>query len=227
MNDETETQVVGHIFTALSEVKKEINTTGVSKSRENKQQGFKYRGIDDALDAFSGPLARNDVLVTPSYEKAEFVDLQTKNTTLRLATVRGVFQLLSLRDGSSIMVGPFEGEASDVIDKALTKACSVAMRNMLFLTFTVPFIGEEDPDGDKATTETIGTSDVEPVIQSKAGGERKIDVSVSQGNLLDAKLAACGRDRDWIMDEFGAVTGQTFRAAMDFIGKYGVAAQAG
>ena len=223
MTNETEDQVVGHIFTALSAVKDEINSVGVAKARDNKKQGYKFRGIDDALDAFSGPLARNKILITPSYDKAEISDTDTRNGgSMRFAYVRGTFQFLSLVDGSAIVVGPFEGEASDTLDKALSKACSVAMRNMLFLTFTVPFMGEEDPDSEKASDEAADVaSRVEPVVQSPAGGERKIDVTASQGKLLDAKLAAFGRDRDWIMDDFGAVTGQSFKAAMAHIEKHG------
>lgn len=207
------------IFKSLAAIKREINADGVAKARDNQQQGYKYRGIDDALNAFSGPLAREEVIITPVYDEGVFTDLPTRSgSNLIRCVVRGVFTFLSLKDGSTLTVGPFEGEASDTLDKSLSKATSVAMRNMLFLTFTVPFMGEVDPDAveDPNAEQAAGAT-----VKSPAGGERVFDLTVSQAKIVDIKLEAKGKNRDWLMDEFGAVTGKTINAALAFIEKHG------
>lgn len=202
----------GKIFTALAAVKDEINKIGVAKERENKQQGFQYRGIDDALNSFSGPFARNKVLTAPVFKTNYRGDLKTRNSTVTHVVVECVCTFLSLEDGSSITVGPFEGEATDSLDKATTKATSVALRNLLFMTFTVPF-GAEEPEQYEGDAER-GVEDT----RSPAGGPRTIEgLSKSQLVMLDRRLAARNLTKDVLLDEFGGVNATNFRAAIEWI----------
>lgn len=210
-----ENTTVGHIFQAIAAVKEEINKTGVAKERENKQQGFPYRGIDDALDAFSGPFARNKILTTPVYRTTTRAEMKTRNSSVNHVVVECHCTFLSLVDGSSITVGPFEGEATDSLDKATTKATSVAMRNLLFLTFTVPF-GAEEPEQDESGREV---GEPEEKVNSLNGGPATIELSQSQERLMDKKLLIAGRDREWLIDEFGGVSKGNINAALDFISK--------
>lgn len=203
----------GHIFSALAAVKEEINKTGVAKERENKQQGFPYRGIDDALDSFSGPFSRNKVLTAPTYKTISRSEMKTRNSSVNHVVVECVCTFLSLVDGSSITVGPFEGEATDSLDKATTKATSVAMRNLLFMTFTVPF-GAEEPEQNETGQELAGK---EEVVNSPNGGPATIELAPSQEKLLDKKLLIAGRDREWLLDEFGGVSRTNINAALKFV----------
>lgn len=216
MNDSAKTAAAGdrpHIFEAICNVKDEINKQGVSKWRENRQQGFNYRGVDDALNAFSGPFARNKILTTPVFETTLRGDMKTKNSSVSHVVVSCVCTLLSMEDGSSITVGPFEGEATDSLDKATTKATSVALRNLLFMTFTVPF-GPEEPEQDETGTERAGDEDQ---VNSPNGGPATIELSTSQERLLDKKLLIAGRDRDWLLNEFGGVSKTNINAALKFV----------
>lgn len=217
-NDQHEVPEVGKIYAALAAVKEEINSTGVSKSEHNKQQNFYYRGIDGAMNAFSGPFARAKVLPTSTYEIISNTIIETRaGGSLRHVILQGVFTYLSLEDGSTITVGPFFGEATDVLDKAFTKAQSVAYRNSLFLTFSVPLGPEADPEHGGEEELGVGDTGVEPVSRQQADGPVEIDVTASQGKVLDVKLAAAGKDRAWLLETFGGVGKHNINDAMKHI----------
>lgn len=211
---ETQTAApVGKIFEALAAVKDEINKVGVAKERDNKQQGFKYRGIDDALNSFSGPFARAKVLTTPVFETVVRDEIKTKNSSMFRTVVSCVCHFLSLEDGSHITIGPFEGEATDVLDKSTTKATSVALRNLLFMTFTVPF-GAEEPEQYEGAEVAGDQSE----IRSPAGGPATIDgLSKSQMDLLGRRMKANGITEADLLEDFGGVSPQNLKRALEWI----------
>lgn len=134
---------------AMAEVQREIHAVGVGKVRRNQEQKFNFRGIDDAIMAFAPLLDSAALIVIPAYTGLVVSPRQTKSggTTYNVS-VQGTFTFAH-GDGSSVVVGPFYGEANDGQDKAISKATSIAYRNALFITFCVPHepaIGG-DPDG--------------------------------------------------------------------------------
>lgn len=214
MND---SEKLGHVFTALSAVKREVNATGVPKERENKQAGYKYRGVDDALDLLSGPLARADLMAMPQFETISRGVLETSTgKAMSHVIVKCWVIFVSLKDGSTFTTGEIEGEGTDMLASATSKACSVAYRNLMYLTFTVPFGAEEQEQGNGEIG--LGETGEEPVRQKSD----VIDVSVSQGKLLDAKLKQIGKDREWMLKEYGGFDGKGINAALDFIAKHKV-----
>lgn len=138
------------VIAGLAEVQKAIHAVGIGKLRQNTEQRFSFRGIDDALSAFAPLLDNAGLIVIPSYANLTVTQRQTKNGgTTYNASVEGSFTFVSVSDGSNVSVGPFFGEANDGQDKGISKATSIAYRNALFLTFCVPHepaIGG-DPDG--------------------------------------------------------------------------------
>lgn len=141
---------VAAIFPALAKIQAGIHAVGVGKVRENREQRFNFRGIDDALAAFAPLLTEAGVLAVPSYASINVSERQTKSGgTTYNARVEATFTFYSTEDGSSLTAGPFHAEANDGQDKGISKATSVAYRNCLFITFCVPHepaIGG-DPDG--------------------------------------------------------------------------------
>lgn len=138
------------ILKALHAIQRDIHATGVGKNRVNSEQRFNFRGIDDALYAFAPLLTVHGVLLTPKYHDIQITPRQTKSggTTYNVQ-MQGTFTFTAVEDGSERTVGPFYGEANDGQDKAVSKAESVALRQMFFHTFAVPHepvIGG-DPDG--------------------------------------------------------------------------------
>lgn len=218
MSEHEDYSPVGRIFAALSAVKDEINEKGIPKSQRNEKQRYDYRGIDDAMDGFSGPLARAKVLAVPSYKPYYSGHIETNAGGVLQHIVLELFiNFLSLEDGSHITAGPFYGEASDVLDKAYSKAQSVAYRNALFLTFNVPLGPEADPEhSDNGAEAVVGETGVEPV-QARNDAPAEIDVTASQGKVLDVKLAAAGKDRAWLLETFGGVGKHNINDAMKHI----------
>lgn len=138
------------ILKAMLAIQRDIHAIGVGKTRVNSEQRFNFRGIDDALYAFAPLLSNHSVLLTPRYHDIEVTPRQTKSggTTYNVR-MQGTYTFTSADDGSERTVGPFYGEANDGQDKAVSKAESVALRQMFFHTFAVPHepvIGG-DPDG--------------------------------------------------------------------------------
>lgn len=148
------------VYAAISRVMADIGTSGIAKDRRNQEQKFNFRGIDDALLAFSPLLVKHGLIVAPSYADKVIEARQTKSggTTYNVS-LSGTFTFTSIIDGSQWVVGPFFGEANDGQDKAVSKATSVAERNMFYLTFVVPHEaaigGDPDETGeDQAGSET-------------------------------------------------------------------------
>lgn len=140
-------QSVPHVFTAINKITAEFADEGISKGRENKQQGFAFRGIDDVLNALSKKLADHKLLILPSYKKREVSERTTaKGGVLFDVVVEADFEFISAIDGSSHRVGPFCGEAMDSGDKATNKAMSAAYKYMALQTFCIPTEGDNDAD---------------------------------------------------------------------------------
>lgn len=138
------------ILLSILAIQQEIHAVGIGKTRKNVQQGFNFRGIDDALAAFAPLLTNNKVILSPSYSDVVMTERETaKGGKMYNVTLAGRFRFTHAEDGSTYEVGPFYGEASDSGDKAVSKAESVAERQMFFLSFVVPHEGVigGDPDG--------------------------------------------------------------------------------
>lgn len=137
------------IHTALLVAMKEIAEKGIGKTKQADQQGgakYKYRGIDDAMNEMSVVLIRAGITVTPEYSDLQLVERQRgEGKATRLVILKGSFTF-EAGDGSSVTASAY-GEAADTMDKAVTKAQSVAFRTVLFQQFVVPLMAM-DVEGD-------------------------------------------------------------------------------
>lgn len=142
------------VLAALLAVQRDIHTSGIGKTRRNKEQNFDFRGIDDALRAFAPLFTSHAVLCAPKFHDLVISARQTKSggTTYNVQ-VQGTFAFTSVEDGSTYVVGPVYGEANDGQDKAISKAESVAFRQMLFIAFAVPHEPVIGGDPDETTSE--------------------------------------------------------------------------
>lgn len=181
MNEE---QKVGHVFGALAAVKLAISKTGIEKSGYNMDQGYNFRGIDDVMDAFAGPLAENKIMACPVYSNLEHREYKTSSgKPYHFWDIEVSINFVSLVDGSSFIVGPFYAEASDTQDKGKTKVQSVAFRIGMLLSFQCPVGPEADPEayaevdtipkGQPANSEWIGAiKNAETEEQVRAIGDK-------------------------------------------------------
>ncbi|HNB43263.1 MAG TPA: ERF family protein [Burkholderiaceae bacterium] len=140
------------IYQAINAVQRELAAEGISKSRNNQQQGYKFRGIDDVYNAVSPLLGKHSLCILPRM-LSRHCDERTnsKGTALFYVTVEAEFDLVAAEDGSKHTIRTF-GEAMDSGDKATNKAMSAAYKYAVMQAFAIPTEGDNDAD---ATTHDV------------------------------------------------------------------------
>lgn len=138
---------VPHVLQAIVAIEKAMSAEGIGKGRTNQQQNYKFRGIDDVLNALAAHYAENEIFVLPSYSDRVLHEYDGASGK-RIANVclTGSFRIVSARDASEITSGPFVGEAMDSADKATNKAMSAAYKYFAIQTFSIPTEGDNDAD---------------------------------------------------------------------------------
>src|SRR6478736_5010527 len=90
------------VYKAIAKVMEAFSKEGISKDRTNTQGAtYKFRGIDDVLNALSGHLAKSDLVIIPRVLSRECVERVTKNGgAIFYTNVDVEFDLISAVDGS-------------------------------------------------------------------------------------------------------------------------------
>lgn len=126
------------VYKAISAVAKEMAEQGISKDRENRQQGFNFRGIDQVYNALAPALVRHGLLILPRITERTVTERTTqKGGVLFYVVVKAEFDFVATEDGSHHTVVTY-GEAMDSGDKATNKAMSIAYKYAAFQTFCIP-----------------------------------------------------------------------------------------
>lgn len=155
-------ETVGKIMAAMSQANKDI--TAVDKSRSNKEQGFKFRGIDEVYNEVHDCLAKNDIFVLPrTLERTETERMSKYGTRQSFIVVKVEFDFMCGLDGSKVTAGPLFGEALDISDKGTNKAMSFAIKTCLLQVFTIPTQDEagKEKDGDNYNEQSLPTQQKE------------------------------------------------------------------
>lgn len=126
------------VYQAITAVQMALSKEGISKSRNNAQQGYKFRGIDDVYNALSPMLAANQLCILPRCLSRTVVERTTqKGGVLFYVCIEAEFDFVSAEDGSKHTVKTF-GEAMDSGDKASNKAMSAALKYCLTESLLIP-----------------------------------------------------------------------------------------
>ena len=134
------------VYLAINSVQADLASIGITKFRENSQQNYMFRGIDDIYNAVSGILAKNKLCIIPRVVSRVSEARQSRSGgTLFYVTVEVHYDFVSASDGSSC-TAVFYGEAMDSADKATNKAMSAAYKYMMIQTFCIPTEGDNDAD---------------------------------------------------------------------------------
>ncbi|MFD9150328.1 ERF family protein [Streptomyces diastaticus] len=138
------------IFQVIHGVMRDVMPVG--KSQENKQQNYRFRGVDDAMNAMAGPMRNHGCFIAP-----EMVDHKW-----RPRGEKGTHTVVTMRyriygPAGDCLVVTLPGEAMDMADKSTNKAMSAALKYMLFQVFMIPVdarsIADSDRDDQPPTTE--------------------------------------------------------------------------
>lgn len=132
------------IYSAIAAVMKETNA--ISKARQNQQQRFNFRGIDDVMNELHPTLAKCGVFIVPEVLEENRTEGSTKSGGLMFYTRQKIRFRFYAEDGSyidSVVIG----EAMDTGDKASNKALSIGFKYACLQVFCIPTEDEKDPDG--------------------------------------------------------------------------------
>ena len=145
------------IYKKMSQVMAEIGHVG--KDQKNQAQGFKFRGIDQFVNALYPALVKHGVFMTPrcvkeSSELREVTRSSGKVGVDKYVTILMEYDFFA-EDGSKVTVGPVPAEGVDSGDKSTNKALSAALKYALIQTFSIPT--EDMAEADKESPEH-GTS---------------------------------------------------------------------
>lgn len=140
------------IYNAILGVMADVGAIG--KDKQNKQQGFKYRGIDDVMNALQPAMVKHGVFVAPTILNQRREERQTSkgsNLIYSICTVKFTFYA---QDGSSVDAVVI-GEGMDSGDKATNKAMSIAFKYACFQVFCIPTEEMKDPDAETPEESTL------------------------------------------------------------------------
>ena len=170
---------MAEIYQAIIGVMSDIGVIG--KEKKNAQQGFKYRGVDDVMNALQPVMVQHGLFVVPEIIDQRREERQTNrggNLIYSVCTVRYTFYA---KDGSSVQC-VVVGEGMDSGDKATNKAMSIAFKYACFQVFCIPTEEMKDPDAEvhEVTPKSKHTENpAVEAVRAKANEVKKLLVKIS------------------------------------------------
>ena len=152
------------IYQKMSDVMAEI--IAVPKDRNNPQQNYKFRGVEDVMNMLQPLLAKHQVFMTSNVLDLQREERLTKaGSNLNYSIVKIEFKFHTT-DGSNI-AATLMGEGMDAGDKSLNKALSAAYKYLMFQTFCIPT--EDMEDSEKESPEPAPKPEKQPSPDAKDG----------------------------------------------------------
>lgn len=138
-----------NVIERLTQVMADVGAVG--KNGNNQQQGFKYRAIDDFIEAVHPALVKNGVVCSP-YVTQFNMDVRPRlRNGQEVGVTVHVWMIVEYTfeapDGSKVKAATV-GEAADTADKASNKAMSAALKYALQQALMIPIEGTPDADAD-------------------------------------------------------------------------------
>jgi ERF superfamily len=135
----------GQIYQAMANITRDIEAVG--KQRQNTEQRYKFRAIEDVMNVVNNAMAKHGVFLAP----ADLERIPEERHTSGGKVMNTVHLKVRLRffttDGSYVDVETW-GEGTDLADKATNKAHSQALKYGLTMAFCIPFADMAEPDAE-------------------------------------------------------------------------------
>ena len=145
-----------NIYETINEIMK--NVPAISKNKTNEKQKYKFRGIDDVMNALQPLFAKYKLFVVPEVLEQTREERKTSNGGNLLFSICKMKYTFYAEDGSHIET-VIVGEGMDSGDKASNKAMAVALKYALFQVFCIPTEEMKDSDQEKPE-KTISNSEL-------------------------------------------------------------------
>lgn len=156
------------IYKAISTVMEDIGIVG--KDSTNKQQGYKFRGIDAVMNALNPALVKNKVFVVPEVLEQRREERSSRGGGVLIYSICKIKYTFFTVDGSSVCAIVI-GEGMDSGDKATNKAMSIAFKYACFQVFCIP-TEELIEEPDKETHELASKGKPTPAVNQKISSEK-------------------------------------------------------
>ena len=144
-----------NIYESITKIMEEVPAIG--KEKLNTQQNFKFRGIDDVMNALQPLLAKYKVFIVPQILEQIREERTSSKGGKLIYSICKIKYTFYAEDGTFIEATTI-GEGMDSGDKATNKAMAIAMKYALFQVFCIPTEEIKDPD-DETPSESINKSE--------------------------------------------------------------------
>ena len=164
------------IYKAISGVMSDIGAVGKDKEFKSKYGGYKFRGIDDVMNALHPAMVKNKIFVVPEILEQERSSRQAASGTAMVVSICKIKYTFYAEDGSFVEAIVI-GEGMDTGDKATNKAMSIAFKYACFQVFCIPTEDMDDPDGERPE---LDENKIQEKTKSKASAQKKQDAKPSE-----------------------------------------------
>jgi hypothetical protein len=136
---------MAQIHDAMAAILAEV--TPIAKEKQNTEQRYKFRGIDQVAEMIHPLLAKHGVVALPRVVEQARDTYQSRNGSQMHWVALTIDWHFVARDASEVIVTTV-GEASDSADKATNKAMTASQKYAFTLAFTIPWSDQADGDYD-------------------------------------------------------------------------------
>lgn len=155
-----------NIYESITKIMEEVPAIG--KNQVNTQQKFKFRGIDDVMNALQPLLSKHKVFIVPEILEQTREERSTKTGGNLIYSICKIKYKFYAEDGTFIEATTI-GEGMDSGDKATNKAMAIAMKYALFQVFCIPTEEMKDPDSEtpeesKPKEQTINEEELDMLV---------------------------------------------------------------
>lgn len=173
---------MNNIYQSIANIMQE--SIAIGKEKLNKQQGFKYRGIDDVMNTFYPLLSKHKVFVVPEVLEQTREERTTKSGGNLIYSILKIKYTFYAEDGSNVFATVI-GEGMDSADKASNKAMAVGMKYAMFQVFCIPTEEMPDPDGETPPQSEKATPKNAPVFPEAKKADKLPDGQITVAHALN------------------------------------------
>ena len=142
-----------NIYASIASIMGKIGAIG--KDKFNPNQKYKYRGVDDVMNALAPLLAEERIIIVPEVLEHSREERLSSNDRLLIYSICKIRYTFYAADGTHVEAVVI-GEGMDSGDKASNKAMAVAFKYACFQVFCIPT--EEMTKADAAPVDPDGES---------------------------------------------------------------------
>lgn len=158
-------------------------TEAVSKTGENKDQGYKFASAEAILSAARGPLLARGIALMPSVLGVDEQEIQSRGGAKGSRVI--IHVRFTFTDGREMLVQDWRGEGQDYGDKAYGKAYTNAVKTFIRTAWMLPTEHDDPEASDPGQRHAVD----QPAWQRPASPARRDELNALIGETAAGALA--------------------------------------